>query len=57
MLTGKDRITADRWWRDPARHQMFQKATDGRFIDRETEEYGREFRLWAAALIAAYGEG
>jgi hypothetical protein len=52
-LIGENRIIADRWWRDPERHVVFQRATGWKEEDRNIDEYHREFRLWALSLIHA----
>lgn len=50
-MIGENRLIADSWWLDPGRHIVFQRATGRRADAQDTDEYRREFRLWALSLI------
>lgn len=51
MLTGEERLKADRWWRTPEIRRQFEAETG--LTEPSTEDYDVGFIVWAAKRIKA----
>jgi hypothetical protein len=51
MLTGKERIAADRMWRNPVTRLKFERETGTDYTKSATAEYSESFRSWAAEQL------